>query len=97
MAHFHGIMDAMKDSQARNFHIPLPQNLYASLREEARKRGRPATSVARQAIEDWLRQRQRMELAESIASYAAKQAGTGADLDSGLEEAGLETFRGGEE
>lgn len=80
----------------RNFHLPLPEDVYEDLKREAKKRGRPATVVARHAIEAWLRQVRRMELSEAIASYASRHAGTPADLDEAFEEAGLESWRNSE-
>ncbi len=76
----------------RNFHLPLPDNLYEELKEEAKRRQRPATVVARGAIAAWLRQVRRSEVSEAIASYAAEYAGTGADLDEALEQAGIESW-----
>jgi len=77
----------------RNFHLPLPGAVYDALRREADAAGRPATAVAREAIEQWLRDRQRMMVRESIAAYAARHAGTSVDLDPALESAGLEVLR----
>jgi predicted transcriptional regulator len=84
-------------SAIRNFHLPLSEDLYARLRAEAKRRGRPATAVARGAIEEWLRHARRMEVAESISAYAAGRAGTKADLDEGFEAAGLDSWRIGED
>ncbi len=83
----------MANSSVRSFHLPLPAKLYEELRAEARRRGRPATVVARQVIEEGLRARRRQELNEEIAQYAREHAGTPADLDSALEAAGLEFLR----
>jgi hypothetical protein len=80
----------MKRATKRNFHLPLPADLYEELRREAGKRGRPATAVARQAIEMWLRRARASELHEEIAAYARKHAGSRADLDEALETAGAE-------
>jgi hypothetical protein len=77
----------------RNFHLPLPEPVYRALRDEAAALGRPATAVARDAIEAWLRERRRMAVREALAAYAAAQAGTAADLDPALEEAGLDLLR----
>jgi hypothetical protein len=52
----------------------------------------PATVVARYAIETWLREQRRAALHEAIALYAAKMAGTAADLDPALEVAALESW-----
>jgi predicted DNA-binding protein len=80
-------------STFRSFHLVLPADLYEELRAEARRRGRPATAVARQVIEDGLRALRRQELAEEIAEYARENAGTLADLDVELEAAGIESLR----
>ncbi len=77
----------------RNFHLPLPEHVYQTLREEAAAMKQPATVIARQAIESWLRERKKAALREAIATYAAEQAGTSADLDRALEEGGLEMLR----
>lgn len=80
----------MKRATKSNFHVPLPSHLYEELKREASKRGRPATVVARQAIEGWLRRARASELHEAIASYARAHAGSRSDLDEGLEAAGAE-------
>jgi hypothetical protein len=80
-------------STDRSFHLPLPADLYEELRAEARRRGRPATVVARQVIEDGLRALRRQELSDEIAEYARENAGTPADLDAELEAAGVESLR----
>lgn len=84
----------MGNAKSRNFHLPLPAALYDELREEARRRATPATAVAREAIEACLRDRRKAELREAIAAYAARYAGSRADLDRDLESAALE-FLGG--
>jgi hypothetical protein len=78
----------------RNFHLPLPPGVYEALREEAAALRKPATAVAREAIEAWLRERRRATVREAIATYAVKHAGTTADLDPALERASLELLRG---
>jgi len=80
-------------SSIRSFHLPLPAELYEELRAEARRRGRPATVIAREAIEGSLRALRRQELAEEIAEYARACAGTAADLDADLEAVGIESLR----
>ena len=77
----------------RNFHLPLPDDVYRALREEAVAVQQPATAIARQAIETWLRERKKAALREAIAAYTATHAGTAADLDPELEAAGLEILR----
>jgi hypothetical protein len=77
----------------KNFHLPLPEVVYAALREQAAALARPATVIAREAIEDWLRERRRASVREAIAEYAARHAGTRADLDPDLEAASLRVLR----
>jgi hypothetical protein len=43
----------------KNLHVPLPGDLYTELREEAQRTKRPATKLAREAIELWLKQRRK--------------------------------------
>ena len=73
--------------------MPLPDAVYEALRQEATRLGKPATAVARELIEAWLRQRKRAVVREAIATYAVKHAGTAADLDPALEKASLEVLR----
>ena len=74
----------------KNLHVPLPVDLDAALRAEAARRNQPATTLVRQAIEEWLRRQEKLALHRAIASYASEWAGTDADLDASLEHAGLE-------
>jgi predicted transcriptional regulator len=78
----------------KNFHVPLPQAVYDALSEAAAALRQPATVVARQAIEVWLREREREVVREAIATYALENAGTPVDLDPSLERASLEILRG---
>lgn len=80
----------MSSAPLRNFHLPLANETYERLKEEAARESRPATSVAREAIEEWLRARRKLAVREGIAAYAANVAGSGADLDIGLEKAAIE-------
>jgi predicted transcriptional regulator len=77
-------------ARRKNFHVPLSEDLYDRLRGEAERSGKPATELAREAIETALRERRRAKLDESIAGYAAAEAGTGADLDADLERAAIQ-------
>ena len=74
----------------RNLHVPLPEALHERLRAEATRSGRPATTLAREAIEAWIEDRERAAVHEAIAAYAAEVAGTSADLDEDLEQAGID-------
>jgi predicted transcriptional regulator len=74
----------------RNFHLPLPDEVYRDLREEAERSSRPATALARQAIELWLYHRRKVARHEAIAAFAAEHAGSQLDLDTELEAASLQ-------
>ena len=91
MPYVHGM--SRRSPSLRNFHLPLPEDTYRALRDEAEAMKRPATLVAREAIEDWLRERRKAALHEEITTYAARHAGTEVDLDPALEEAGAEVLR----
>ena len=73
----------------RNFHLPLPEPTYTLLKAEAERAQVPATALAREAIDSWLRNQARQARHDSIAAYAAKVAGTNLDLDPVLESAGI--------
>jgi predicted transcriptional regulator len=77
-------------ARLKNFHVPLSDDLYARLRQEAERSGKPATEVAREAIEDTLKERAARQLHASIAAYAAAAAGTKDDLDPDLESAAIQ-------
>lgn len=77
-------------SRAFNFHLPLPSELHDLLREESDISGQPATSLAREALRDWLSQRKRARLHAEIAAFASEHAGTSLDLDEDLEVAGID-------
>ena len=74
----------------RNFHLPLPEQTYARLRAEAERTQVPATTLAREAVDWWLRQQFRKARQDAIAAYATEMAGTHLDLDADLESAGIE-------
>lgn len=74
----------------KNFHLPLPEETYSHLKAEAARAQVPATVLAREAIDSWLRHQLRKTRHDAIADYAAAMAGTRFDLDSDLETAGIE-------
>jgi hypothetical protein len=78
----------------KNFHLPLPEQTYHRLRAEAQRAQVPATLLARDAIDAWLRELSRRTRHEAIAAYAAEMAGTALDLDPDLESAGIEHLTG---
>jgi hypothetical protein len=73
----------------KNFHLPLPEQTYSLLRAEAERTQVPATALAREAVDSWLRQQLKKARRDAIASYAAEMAGTSLDLDADLESAGI--------
>jgi hypothetical protein len=74
----------------KNFHLPLPEQTYDNLRAVAERMQVPATTLAREAVDCWLRQQFRKSRREAIAAYAAEMAGTHLDLDPDLESAAIE-------
>ena len=74
----------------KNLHLPLPDDTYLELRAEALRSRVPATSLARQALQAWLRARRKAAQRHAIAAYAAGMAGTEFDLDRSLERATIE-------
>ena len=74
----------------KNFHLPLPDQTYKQLRAEAERTQVPATILAREAIDLWLRHQLRAARHAAIATYAAEMAGSNFDLDTDLESAGIE-------
>ncbi len=78
----------------KNFHLPLPEQTYNRLRAEAERAQVPATTLAREAVDEWLRQQARKARLDAIAAYAKEMAGTPLDLDTDLESAGIEDLMG---
>ena len=74
----------------KNLHVPLPEELHMGLRAESKRVRRPATVLARQAIESWLEEQRKRTRHEEIAAFAEQHADTNLDLDSDLEETSLE-------
>lgn len=78
----------------KNFHLPLPDATYDQLRAEAERVRMPATAVARDAIDLWLKEQRRKTVQAEIAAYAEEMAGTEFDLDRELEAAAVEHLTG---
>lgn len=74
----------------KNFHLPLPDQTYDLLKAESERTKSPATSLAREAIDQWLRAQRRKATHDAISAYAEEMAGTQFDLDPDLEAAGIE-------
>lgn len=73
----------------KNFHLPLPEQTYVQLRAAAQRTQVPATALAREAIDLWLKDQSRKARHEAIKAYAHEMAGTFFDLDVNLESAGI--------
>ena len=73
-----------------NMHLPLLGPIYSRLRAEARRSGRPATEMGREAIDRWLAEQQPRRVHEEILAYAAEAGGSLEDLDPEIEAAGIE-------
>jgi hypothetical protein len=80
----------------KNFHLPLPDQIYDELKTEAQRSRIPATSMARHAIQAWLAARKKAARKKAIAAYALEMAGTELDLDPQLEAASLDLLFEGE-
>lgn len=80
----------MKSAMARNLHVPLSEDAHARLKRQAARAGRPATVLAREAIDAWLNAQERLEIREEISAYARAAAGSREDLDPALERAAVE-------
>jgi hypothetical protein len=74
----------------KNFHVPLPEQTYAQLRAASERTEIPATTLAREAIDAWLREQTRQLRRAAMAEYADAVAGTIEDFDPQMEAAGLE-------
>ena len=74
----------------KNFHLPLPEQTYTELRAEAERAQLPTTTIAREAISDWLRARRKTSRRKAVTEYANHMAGTPFDLDPTLESATIE-------
>ena len=87
--------NATKNTTIYNFHLPLPAHLYQALTEQAEKANRPATKIAREAIEDWLKKEKQAVLHEQISHYAQTHARSLEDLDEPLEATSIEMLMKG--
>lgn len=76
----------------KNFHLPLPEATYEHLRSEAERTRTPATALAREAIDAFLRERKRAETDRAITDYALAVSGSVADLDPQFEAASIESW-----
>ena len=75
----------MKTKKMHNFHVPLPDELYTQLRDEALRSNQPATELVRYAIKSWLKAREKAVLNKALSEFVNEYAGTDLDLDEDLE------------
>ena len=87
----------MSTSPPKKFNLPLPEKTHAALFDESRRTGVPATRLAREALEDWLRQRERERRREEVRRFAMQHAGGDYDLDPALESIAADELRGFDE
>jgi hypothetical protein len=78
------------NTHIKNFHLPLPANLYHQLQREAKVSRQPITKLARQVIEAWVHQRHKKAIENSLQNYVNLYAGTEFDLDEDLERTSIE-------
>ena len=74
----------------KNFHLPLPEQTYTLLRAEAERAQIPATTLAREVIDAWLKAQAKQARNDAITAYAREMAGSEFDLDRDFEAAGIE-------
>jgi predicted DNA-binding protein len=65
----------------QNFHVPLSPEVYERLRLEAQHLQRPATELARIAIESELQKLEAQRIYAEIRAYAEEMGGTLEDID----------------
>lgn len=87
----------MPRATLKNLHVPLPEQLYQRLRTEADRMRRPATELAREAIDRWLAEQKRQFLHDATQTYARETAGTTDDLDGELEASVVEHLNAADE
>ncbi len=87
----------MPSLQTKKLNLPLSEETHCALFEEARRTGVPATRLARSAIEDWLRKRERERRQAEVRRFAVANAGGEYDLDPALESIAAEEIHGFDE
>lgn len=76
----------------KNFHLPLPENLYDSLKEMSRQLNMSITKIAKQTLEKSVRQWEKEIRHQQIVQFAEQFGGTEYDLDPALENASIESL-----
>jgi predicted DNA-binding protein len=65
----------------QNFHVPLPVETHERLKLEAQYFNRPATDIARGAIEKVLEELEEEGVYQTLRAYAQAMGGTSDDID----------------
>jgi predicted DNA-binding protein len=79
-------------STKQNFHVPLSPEVYERLKLEAQHLQRPATEVARVAIENQLYFMERSRIELELQAFIDEVAGSEADFDTTIAMAGAEVI-----
>jgi predicted DNA-binding protein len=79
-------------SNKQNFHVPLSPEVYERLKLEAQHLQRPATEVARVAIEKQLHLIERSRIELELQAFIDDAAGSEADFDTVIASAGAEVI-----
>ncbi len=74
----------------KHLHLPLTEDVHAALMSEALRRGQPATTLAREAVERLVLDARRQATETELEAYIRAEAGGPHDLDEDLEAAGVE-------
>ena len=74
----------------KNLRVRLPEQTHNRVQAEAARARVPATALAREAIDAWLRHKEKTARDQAITEYAAEMAGSDSDLDPELETAGIQ-------
>ena len=76
----------------QNFHVPLSIDVYERLKLEAEHLQRPATELARVAIEAALQKLEAARVHQEIKAYALAMGGTEVDIDPVLQASNWDGF-----
>ena len=75
----------MSLQEYKSIHIPLGGMTHQQLRKIAESLDQSLTTVARMAIEDWIKARQRHQIQKELTRFVAEHAGSEMDLVPSLE------------
>ncbi len=79
-------------SNKQNFHVPLSPEIYERLKIEAQYSQRPATELARVAIETHLQKLEAQRVHDEIRAYAQAMGGSEEDIHPDWQTASYEVF-----